>query len=193
MDVSISACLNWSPWTRVRRKRDDELTLPATPAADPWWQHQVAVLPLWRQKRKASMMFNQPRWGQECSPLATKQNSPSALPSFLLKWDPLKSQRPADPWIDGSLPESQTGLTWRVSPKFTFSETRALLKETESMQLKLLCRHKRRVISTPPSPSLHSSVCQRHNGHEETLIFILEGKTEDVLFSHVTNLIRFGF
>lgn len=59
-------------------------------------------------------------------------------------------------------------------PEFTFSETQALPKETESMQLKLLGGNKRRVISASLSPSLHCCVCQWHNGHGETLIFILK-------------------
>lgn len=54
---------------------------------------------------------------------------------------------------------SQTGLTWRVTPEFTFSETPARPKETESMQLKLLAGHKRGGSSRPLSVCLCSQCC----------------------------------
>ncbi|TNN74387.1 hypothetical protein EYF80_015346 [Liparis tanakae] len=44
-------------------------------------------------------------------------------------------------------------------PEFTFSETPALPKETESMRLKLLAGHKGGVISPSLSLSVHSTVC----------------------------------
>lgn len=39
----------------------------------------------------------------------------SDLSSFLLKWDPLRSQSAAAPWITEPPLVSQTGLTWRVT------------------------------------------------------------------------------
>ena len=101
-----------------------------------------------QKEEKRCAMFNQLRRGQECGPLARGQNSCHKLispPSF---WSgtrgdvrarrlPSESQGPPSPLL------SQTGLTWRVTAEFTFSETPARPKETESMQLKLLAGHKR--------------------------------------------------
>lgn len=145
-----------------------------TPPQNQWWQHQVSVLILWPQKRKASMMFNQLLWGQECSPLAREQNSWhkwSLLPPFEVG--------------PNEISEHGSSLNHRIfahipdwpnlegHSEFTFSESRALPKETESMQLKLLGGHKRRVISPSLSPSVCSSVWKWHNGHVKTVVFIL--------------------
>lgn len=159
-----------------------------------WHQHQVAVRILWRQKTRAFVMFNQSRWGQECSPLVrgTKSHPTpqegSLLPPFEV-WN-LRAQQHLE--TQDPSPTSQTSLTLEGHPKFTFSETRAWPKETESMQLKLLCVHKRRVASAPLSPSLHTSVCQRDKRHEETLIFISGNNKIVFFYHHVNNLIRWG-
>lgn len=101
----------------------------------------------WRLSSSAGVK-NAARWRGHGIPHA------SELSSLLLKWDPRRSQSTAAPGVTGSPLASPTGLTWRGHPEFTFSETPALPKETESMQLKLLGGHKGRVISPSLSLSL---------------------------------------
>lgn len=154
------------------------------------WQHQVAVLiPLNDKRGKASMMFNQLRRGQECSPLAREQNSWhkwSLLPPF---WSGTHWELRARRLLESSPPVSQTGLTWRVNPSLLSQRRRPCPKKQNLCSLNCWVGTKGG-SSLPRCLSLFTVLFVNDTIDVERLWFLSWRNKAHFPCSHVANLIK---
>lgn len=118
----------------------------------------------------------------------SRVNSP---PSFWsgTHWN-LSTQRL--PGTQDPSPTSQTGLTWRVTPSL-LSQRRGPGPKKQNLCSLNCCVCTKEGCPASLSPSLHTPVCQRHKGHEDTLIWSWKTR-KGIFFCHrVINLIKLGF
>lgn len=112
----------------------------------------------------------------------------SDLSSLRLKWDPLRSQSTAAPWITGSPLVSQTGLTWRVTPSLLSQRRRPCPKKQNLCSLNCWLGTKGG-SSLPLCLSLFTVLFVNDTIDMERLWFLSWENKAHFPCSHVTNLI----